>query len=88
MTSSRATRLAATLPLVTIPTMTTVLVQQFGAVPDFVRGLVTGASLALLLGFCLYAGTVLGVSRHTADARRLDDLDPLGDLPREQDGRR
>jgi hypothetical protein len=79
---------AALLPLLVAPLVAVTLVDRLDAVPAFVRGLVEGASLILLLGFCIGAGAGMGVARRRADDQKLDDLDPFGGLPRNEDGAR
>jgi hypothetical protein len=87
MTSTDPTRVTVTLlPLLVAPLVAVTVVGRLDAVPDFVRGLVQGASIVLLLGFCYGAGAGLGVARRRADDQKLDDLDPLGGLPRDEDG--
>ena len=87
-TSSPRPATAALLPLVVVPILAVTLIGRFDGVPDFVRGLVYGASIALMLGFCVLAGAELGATRRRDDSRRLDDLDPLGELPRDTDDQR
>ncbi|AYG04769.1 hypothetical protein [Gryllotalpicola protaetiae] len=87
-TSSPRPAAAALLPLVVVPILAVTVIGRFDGVPDFVLGLVYGASIALMLGFCVFAGAELRATRHRNGRRRLDDLDPLGELPPDTDNQR
>lgn len=78
------TTVAALTPLLVLPIAALTVIHRFDGVPDFVKGLVTGVSVALLLGYCFSMGTLIGAQKRRADAQRLDALDPLGGLPRDE----
>jgi hypothetical protein len=71
---------AALTPLLVLPIAALTVIHGVDGVPDFMKGLVTGVSIALLLGYCFSMGTLIGAQKRRADARRLDALDPLGGL--------
>jgi hypothetical protein len=75
---------AALTPLLALPIIALAVIHRLDSIPDFVKGLVTGASIALLLGYCFSMGTLIGAQKRRADAQRLDALDPLGGLPRDE----
>jgi len=79
-----STTVAALTPLLVLPIAAVTLIHRFDGVPDFVKGLVTGVSVALLLGYCFSMGTLIGARKRRTDAQRLDALDPLGGLPRDE----
>lgn len=89
MTSSAPShRYAVLLSLLVVPVAASAIVTSTDNIPDVLRGFVLGVCIALLLGFCYYSGAVIRGSRKQNDDRRLDDLDPLGGLPRDEDSRR
>jgi len=74
--------IAALTPLLVLPLVTVPVIHQFDAVPDFLQGLATGVSIAMLLAYCILMGGAIRAKRDAADRRALDDLDPLGGLAR------
>jgi hypothetical protein len=85
---SRGNHLTTLLPLLFAPLVALALIRQFDAIPALVQGLVTGASIALLLACCVYAGAVIRATRARADTARLDELAPLGGAQRDRDDER
>lgn len=86
MTRTHSPRIVgALLPLIVAPLVILVSTDVLAGLPDFVRGVIDGAAIAVLLGFCVSAGSALGAARRRADDAKLDGLDPLGGLSRDDD---
>lgn len=85
MTSSQIqARIAALTPMLVLPIVAVALAPQFDGLPSLLRGFITGVSIALLLVYCFVMGRLIGAQRKAADQEKLDALDPLGELPRDQ----
>lgn len=85
MQRTTSTPIAAWFPVVVVPFVLVLVLDQVLTIHDFIRGFLYGVGIVLMVGFLVVASTRAAHDKRLSDERRLDALTPLPERPRDED---